>query len=104
MNNQQFEVKPEHIKLIRRMNVGWNDREYGAPEIDPKRPYGNSDVENDILEILGWKTDAKVTIDGLEYPIDDDDWEIPEDLSKKLQKLHEETRTALQICLCTLTF
>ena len=37
------------------MFVDWNDCEYGAPTIDPKRPYGNSDVEHEIIAILGWE-------------------------------------------------
>lgn len=30
-----------------------DDCEYGAIGVDPKRPFGNSDVESDILEMLG---------------------------------------------------
>ena len=104
MEKQKFEIKPEHLKLIKPMNVGWQECEYGAPEIDPKRPYGNSAVEDDILEILGWKKGPQITVDGVEYELDEDDWEIPETLGKKLRKLHEETQTALQICLATATF
>lgn len=48
----EFNLKEEHIKLLRAMYVGWSDCEYGAPEIDPKRPYGNSYVEGDVHEIL----------------------------------------------------
>lgn len=54
-----MKIKPEHIKLAKRMYVQWQDCEYGAPEIDPKRPYGNSDVEGDIAEILGWEVDEE---------------------------------------------
>ncbi|MCU1325011.1 MAG: hypothetical protein JWN34_381, partial [Bryobacterales bacterium] len=54
-----FFVTSEHLKLLQRMCVGWQDCEYGAPEIDPKRPYGNSSVEYDILEILGVKPDSE---------------------------------------------
>jgi hypothetical protein len=104
VGKQRFEIKLEHLKLIRRMNVGWQDCEYGAPEIDPKRPYGDSDVEDDILEILGWKKGPKIIVDGVEYELNEDDWEIPEELSDKLRKLHKETQTALQICLCTGAF
>lgn len=49
------EIKPEHIKLLVRANWQFIDCEYGAPAIDCKRPYGNSDVEEDIANILGWK-------------------------------------------------
>lgn len=44
-------IKPEHIKLLRQMNVGWNPSEFGAPEINPKRPYGGSSVVDTIRDI-----------------------------------------------------
>ena len=34
------------------MCTRWDDCEFGAPAIDCKRPYGNSDVYNDIAKIL----------------------------------------------------
>ena len=49
---EKFLVIESHVELLKNMYVGWQDAEYGAPEIDPKRPYGNSDVEEDICEIL----------------------------------------------------
>ena len=48
-----FELTEEHIKLLRQMCVSWDDCEFGAPAIDCKRPYGNSDVYSDIAKILG---------------------------------------------------
>ena len=39
-----FTVTDEHLKLLRRANVDWDDCEFGAPAIDCKRPYGNGDV------------------------------------------------------------
>lgn len=41
-----------HLALLRRACWDWNECEYGAPSMDPKRPYGNSDVEDDLAEIL----------------------------------------------------
>ena len=46
-------MKEEHLKLLKEMYVGWNECEFGAPEIDPKRPYGDSDVYEDMNKILG---------------------------------------------------
>lgn len=86
MKEKVFTLTENHLKLLRRMNVGWQDTEYGAPEIDPKRPYGNSDVELDIAEILGWEVDE----DGLS-----------EFQSNDARKLHQETATALQVVLFT---
>ena len=34
-------------------NLQRDDCEYGAIGIDCKRPFGNSDVEGDILELIG---------------------------------------------------
>jgi hypothetical protein len=32
--------------------------EYGGIGLDPKRPFGNSDVEADILDIIGWEMEG----------------------------------------------
>lgn len=54
VNIERFEVTEDHIKLIQRMNIDYNDCcEFGAPCVNPKRPYGNSNVFADINEILG---------------------------------------------------
>lgn len=47
-------ITAEHIKLLNRMTIDWDGEcEYGAPACDFKRPYGNSDVDTDVSEILG---------------------------------------------------
>jgi len=85
---EEFKLTEAHLKLLSRAYVGWESCEYGAPSIDCKRPYGNSNVEPDIAEIIG-----------IPYPED-----VPESLGDYLRKLHEETQTALQIVLCTKSF
>lgn len=40
------------LKLLKHAHIQWQDCETGAPEISPKRPYGNSDVVADVREIL----------------------------------------------------
>ena len=35
-----------------------NDCEFGSIGIDCKRPFGNSDVEPDMLEIIGWEMEG----------------------------------------------
>ena len=75
-----FLLKPEHIKLLQNAYIGWDGCEFGAPAIDCKRPYGNSNVVDDIAEILGWGT-GELTKEQKDYA----------------HKLHEETQTALQI-------
>ncbi len=89
---KRFEMTENHVKLLRRMYVGWQDCETGAPEIDPKRPYGNSSVACDVAKIIG-------------EPIQkDDDGYLNEKQSARLLRLHSETETALQIVLVTGAF
>ena len=88
---EKFNMTEEHIKLVRAMYVGWSNCEFGAPEVDPKRPYGNSDVIDDIAEILGIS------------PVEND-WDekvYPKGTDARCTKLHKETQTALQIILAT---
>lgn len=91
---ETFTVTEEHLKLIQRMWVGWQHCEFGAPEIDPKRPYGNGDVCGDIAEILG--LDPRL--------MNEDDSQYDENMYDSLEALHLETKTALQICLSTQSF
>lgn len=95
MKTQNFTLTQDHIKLLRRFEVGWQDCETGAPEIDPKRPYGNSAVENDIHEILTGETigctDSKRD-------------ELTEKETEKYSKIHREMENALQIILFTGSF
>jgi len=76
----KFTITEDHLKLMSHFYVGWCDDEYGAPDIDPKRPYGNGDVPADIAKILGWEG---------EIAYDD----------PRARKIHAETKIALQIAL-----
>ena len=111
IDKKRFEMKEEHLKLLRNMYVGWDDCEFGAPEIDPKRPYGNSDVLQDMLRILGVLEEVKqggqvfkFVLFGKEYLLKGEDkfnidLENEEEFTDILNKLHRETQTALQIML-----
>lgn len=91
----KFTITKEHIALIQRMNILWNGRdENGAPMVDLKRPYGNSDVISDIAEIIVIK---KIETDG-----GDEYW--PVGTSDRCNKLHIECGTALKICLYLKSF
>jgi hypothetical protein len=87
----EFRLTHDHLKLLRRATVGWCGDEYGAPEIDPKRPYGNSDVSLDVADLLGWP----VPVDG-EGHVDYEGaaWDA---LCDRARRVHLETQTALQI-------
>ncbi len=94
----EFTVTENHLKLLRHARLHWDYGEgYGAPAIDPKRPYGNSDVELDIAEIL----DAP-----------DSDWELvpgevlypTTEARERLTQLHVETMLVLHIMLAASEF
>ena len=53
-NYTYFEVTSDHIKLLKRMNFR-NEivLDMNLPALDAKRPFGNSDVIADVLEIIG---------------------------------------------------
>ncbi len=78
----EFEVTKEHLKLLRHMYITWDESEFGAPAVDPKRPYGNSQVYDDMRAILG-------ELGELYYP------------EEVLDLLHKQTAIALQIVLKT---
>jgi hypothetical protein len=82
-----FELKDVHIKLLSKAHVDWNNCEFGAPTIDPKRPYGSSFVWPDLAESLGLRPDY------------DGDWS-GENFSAMME-IHKETQIALQIFLKT---
>lgn len=112
---ERFTIKIEHLKLLENMYVDWDDCEFGAPAINPKRPYGNSDVEQDMIEILGLKELKKgifeFTLFGRKWLLKGEDkhniyleGKDEEELIEVLNKLHKETQIALQICLTLQTF
>ena len=86
-----FTVTKDHLKLLRHMYVSWDHCEGGAPCIDPKRPYGNSDREMDMAEILN-----KSTIE-----TSDGEIVVSKRVGEELDELHTEMQTVLQIVLCT---
>lgn len=93
LEDQKFTLTDEHITLLRAMYVGWCDDEFGAPEIDPKRPYGNSDVEYDMAVLLGVPvTDDGEIADTIYAP-------TGEPAIEALRRLHAETKTALRVVL-----
>jgi hypothetical protein len=89
-----FTLTEEHVKLLRRAYVNWDACEFGAPAIDPKRPYGNSDVLLDIAEIL-------------EEPLFEDaggEKHLSAEQAERSERLHKETQMALAVILRTGSF
>jgi hypothetical protein len=49
----------DHLRALRAAAWSWNDCEFGAASMDPKRPYGNSDVLDDLAELLPHLSEAE---------------------------------------------
>lgn len=88
----RFELTEEHVKLLRAARVGWNGDEFGAPSIDPKRPFGNGDVMADMHELLA----------GEPWPPDPAADAVV--LQRSYRALYLELRRALQVALSAGTF
>lgn len=95
----KFTVTDAHLKLLGRTYVGWNRSAYaGAPAVNIKRPYGNSDVVRDVIEIAGLipaGVDEDAWWDGFYY-------EAPfaRGARAAAELLHRQTAIVLQIALC----
>lgn len=90
---QTFQLQEHHLKLARRMSVGWQDCETGAPEIDPKRPYGNSYVPRDIAEIIGVEWPDEEELSAAAYDRE------REAIASRMMAIHSEMETVLLIIL-----
>lgn len=60
VRRDEFLVTYDHIQLLSNSYTYWDDCEFGAPGIDPKRPFGNSDVKKDYEDITGKTFDYRV--------------------------------------------
>lgn len=88
----RFTMTDQHLRLLRNACVSWDGGEYGAPAINCKRPYGNSDVEFDIAKLMGLPFDRE------------SDEPFAPNVLKAIRTLHKETETALQVVLRTGSF
>ena len=83
---KNFRLKPDHIKLLKRMEfetLDWGD--LACIGVNGKRPFGNSYVGRDIANILGWKLD--------------EDEELTDAQQKKDDRLMEELPLALNLLI-----
>lgn len=83
MKGEVFELTEEHLKLLRRGCIEFND---GVPGLDMKRPFGNSDYYKDIFKILKWGYRER-------------DGEYPEEAYERADRILTELLHALQIVI-----
>ena len=85
-----FDMTQEHLDLLRVVYIDWNGTEkYGAPGINIKRPFGNSDIIPDMAPILGIES----------VPTDDGDTHWPPGTTETCDCFLHDLETALQIVL-----
>jgi hypothetical protein len=102
---KEFTVTEDHLKLLRHTyDIYWDPGEgYGAPAINPKKPYGNSAVPQDVATILGApNSDWEQAPD---WDWDEDEFPPPKALRAEAEdrylRVHVETAIALMIALAT---
>jgi hypothetical protein len=100
MENKGFIVTKEHLTLLRNATVEWNPIEVGAPSINPKKPYGNSNVAEDIYELLYPEAYDALTKEEKEDFYDERDVK-GYDYHSHFMKKHKETQKVLEIVLAT---
>jgi hypothetical protein len=88
---KRFTVTDEHLRLLRRAYISWDDGEFGAPGINGKRPYGNSNVFADMADIL----------DMPDREWADEGEDPPPEVEWRFLRLHVETAIVLQIGVAT---
>jgi hypothetical protein len=81
-----FTITNNHLKLLKHIHISWNSCEFGAPTVDCKRPYGNSDVYCDIARILN-----------IPIPDFDNDEDFTDQQLQYIDEIHKEMQTVLQI-------
>ena len=91
----EFTITEHHLKLLKNMQVEWNQLDKGAPQINPYSPYGASQLSTSMAKILG--LDAMCPCPNCA--------EIHNaEVIDRLSKFHREMEHVLQICISLQTF
>lgn len=96
---EKFTLTEDHLKLAKRSHFGHDTNwfQFGGAAVGQKRPYGNSDIVGDIIEILGWS-------DEKEWNEEDGYWSFNKQVEEKALAIHSEMATVFQIAACTLSW
>jgi hypothetical protein len=88
---KKFELKNEHVLILKKLSWQWADWDHGGIEVDAKRPFGYSGgIEYDIAEIIGLSFDKE---EGLSY-----------EQKEQMNELYKETFDALMVILDNKSF
>jgi hypothetical protein len=96
----KFKLTEDHLKLVRQLQVDVErvDDELEGPQISGKRPFGNSDIFEDMFLILYGKPENE-DLDVNPWDEQEDPWDI--DQLENMKKLLGELPYALDIVLYT---
>lgn len=102
--SQSFTLKQYHLDLLRRSYVEFDEDTWaydGNFMQDPKRPYGNSDVLDDLLEIVNPNRYAELQRIRATEEVDAEYWEekLFDRYRDELMRIHAEVAVAAQIVL-----
>jgi hypothetical protein len=96
--NTIFTVTDQHLRLLKAASVKPSSEidgsMFGAPTIDPRRPYGDRDVYRSMIRILDYKMPPNGS---QKWDVETD--EIPDATENALDQLHSEIEIVLKICL-----
>lgn len=92
---KEFLLTEDHIELISKFYINEGCAEACPPEVNQKRPWGNSDYIDDMAEILG-----VTVLDEEEY----DERRYGAEEYHRLEDLYTDLVDALQIVLYTKSF
>ena len=95
-NSKFIIITQEHLKLVKMLWFSWDKCEFGSPEVDCKRPFGNSDVFNDIFKILDVKPE--------QFNSDYGEYEYSEKQKQYVYRLYCQLKDVLEICCRNLEF
>lgn len=109
-SKHELTITKEHLALLPQLWFEYDDScEFGAPCVDPKRPYGNSDVYGDLLEHTNPELHAKINTPatpGHDSPVDELGTEecLTDDEREHLLQIHREMTDVLSILVTSLLF
>lgn len=95
-NAKLLVITEDHLKLVKRFYFDWNKCEFGSPEVNCKRPFGNSAVFDDMGEILG--------IEPEQFTGEDEVYEYSEKQKQNMYRLYCQLKDVLEICCRNLEF
>ena len=89
---REFTITEQHLMLLQGLYI--DAGEFDLPEVDCKRPFGNSNVICDIAEKIGLS----------KIETNDEEWVWPKGTTEACRAATEGLYIAMQICLSTQSF